>query len=77
MKLVRCNSENTDLNELIVFLDKDLNSRYGTLQAHYDKFNKIEAIETVVVAYIDDNPVGCGCFKKFDVGSVEIENIPH
>jgi putative acetyltransferase len=75
IKLLRCNSENHDFRDLIISLDDDLNSRYGILQAQYEKFNKIEAIETVVVAYRDEIPVGCGCFKKFDSCSVEIKRM--
>jgi len=75
IKLLRCNSENQDFRNLIISLDDDLNSRYGILQAQYDQFNKIESIETVVVAYLDSIPVGCGCFKKFDADSVEIKRM--
>jgi putative acetyltransferase len=75
IKLLRCNSENQDFRDLVSILDEDLNSRYGILQAQYEKFNKIESIETVVVAYQDEIPVGCGCFKKFDDRSVEIKRM--
>jgi putative acetyltransferase len=75
IKLLKCNSENQDFRNLVHFLDEDLNSRYGILQSQYEKFNKIEAIGTVVVAYLDEIPVGCGCFKKFDSNSVEIKRM--
>jgi len=75
MKLIRTSSDSPDFRELIVLLDKDLDSRYGVLQEHYNQFNKIEANNTVVVAYLEDIPVGCGCFKKFDNDSVEIKRM--
>jgi putative acetyltransferase len=75
IKLLRCNSDNKNFHDLVSLLNDDLNSRYGFLQAQYEKFNKIEAIETVVVAYQDTIPVGCGCFKKFDTDSVEIKRM--
>jgi GNAT superfamily N-acetyltransferase len=75
IELIKCNSENQNFNTLIAFLDEELNSRYGYLQAEYDKYNKIEAIETVVVAIDGENSVGCGCFKPFDAGSVEIKRM--
>jgi len=75
IKLLRCNSENRDFRNLVILLDEDLNSRYGNLQAQYEKFNRIESIDTVVVAYLDEIPVGCGCFKKFDTSSVEIKRM--
>jgi len=75
IKLLRCNSNNKEFRDLVILLDKDLNSMYGILQAQYEKFNKIESIETVVVAYQDKIPIGCGCFKKFDTSSVEIKRM--
>ena len=75
MKIVRTTSDNPDFRELIVLLDNDLDSRYGVLQEHYNQFNRIEANNTVVVAYLEDIPVGCGCFKKFDNDSVEIKRM--
>ncbi len=74
-KLLRCNSDNEDFRELIKLLDLDLDQRYGSLQKEYNAFNKIEFIETVVVAYNEATPIGCGCFKVFDDQSVEIKRI--
>lgn len=75
MKIIRRNSEDVDFRKLVVLLDEDLYSRNGILQAQYEPFNKIDAITTVVVAYLDDIPVGCGCFKKYDADSVEIKRM--
>lgn len=75
IKLIRCNSVNKDFRDLVILLDEDLNSRYGILQTQYEKFNKIESIDTVVVAYLDEVPIGCGCFKKFDRNSVDIKRM--
>jgi len=75
MKIVRTTSDSPDFRELVVLLDNDLDSRYGVLQEHYNQFNRIEANNTVVVAYLEDIPVGCGCFKKFDNDSVEIKRM--
>ena len=71
----RCNSKNPDFRSLIYGLDLELNSRYGQLQAEYNKYNKIESINTVVVAYIEGTPVGCGCYKKYDATTVEIKRM--
>jgi putative acetyltransferase len=71
----RTNSEDKDFHLLVDRLNKDLLDRYGELQVFYNQFNKIENIPTVVVAYIDGKPVGCGCFKKFDDSSVEIKRM--
>ncbi len=71
----RTNSGDKDFHSMVDRLNKDLLDRYGELQVFYDQFNKIENIPTVVVAYIDETPVGCGCFKRFDERSVEIKRM--
>jgi GNAT superfamily N-acetyltransferase len=71
----RNTSDNKDFQELVRQLDNELNKRYGILQAQYNKYNKIEALDTVVLAYIDNNPVACGCFKVFDKKTVEIKRM--
>jgi putative acetyltransferase len=73
--LKRTNSEDKDFHSLVEKLDKDLADRYGTLQTIYDRFNAIQNIPTVVIAFADDQPVGCGCFKRFDDGSVEVKRM--
>ena len=49
--------------------------RYGELQVFYNRYNKIENLPTVVVAYINGKPAGCGCFKNFDHESVEVKRM--
>ncbi|MBP1640343.1 MAG: family acetyltransferase [Bacteroidetes bacterium] len=68
-------STNPDFCKLIHELDKDLNSRYGDLQKQYNAFNRVEKIDTVVIARIDGQAVGCGCFKPFDHETVEIKRV--
>jgi GNAT superfamily N-acetyltransferase len=60
---------------LISELDKELRSRYQEKQAIYDQYNIIENNPNVVIAYREEMPVGCGCFKKFDDRSVEIKRM--
>lgn len=71
----RTNSNNKDFIGLFSELDKDLHSRYGEEQEEFDKFNKIENLETVVIAYKENKAVGCGCFKKFNTDSVEVKRM--
>ena len=73
--LQRTNSSNPDFRLLIPLLDKELADRYGELQAVYDQYNHIIDIDTVIIAYRDDTPVGCGCFKQIDEHSVEIKRM--
>ena len=75
IKLHRTTSDNVDFGSLIKELDKDLWSRYKDQQALYDQHNIIESNRNVIVAYKDSEAVGCGCFKKFSEGIVEIKRM--
>jgi enoyl-CoA hydratase/carnithine racemase len=67
--LQRTDSRNQDFRYLVRQLDLELKERYGALQNEYDKYNKIESLETVVIAIADGKAIGCGCFKQFDGAS--------
>ena len=71
----RTDSHNREFRSLIKQLDLDLKERYGALQNEYDKYNKIESLDTVVVAMTEGKAVGCGCFKQFDEQSVEVKRM--
>jgi putative acetyltransferase len=73
--LKKTNSLNPDFPKLIKLLDADLAERYGELQQTYNAFNVIPYIDTVVIAYRDEQAVGCACFKAFDNESVEIKRM--
>ncbi|MBN8571444.1 MAG: GNAT family N-acetyltransferase [Ignavibacteria bacterium] len=75
MKVIRTNSDNPDFHKLIEGLNKDLWSMNYSNQGEYDKHNIIENLRTVVVAYDNELPVGCGCFKRFDDTSAEIKRM--
>src|ERR1700712_3192084 len=73
--LKRTDSNDPDFLVLVGLLDKDLLDRYGDLQSTYDRYNHLLNLDTVLVAYRDDIPVGCGCFKKFDDDAVEVKRM--
>ena len=74
--LKRTNSSNPDFRHLITLLDVELNEHYGDLmQSTYDRYNHILDLDTVIVAYHNHIPVGCGCFKKYDDTSVELKRM--
>jgi len=73
--IIRTDSNDKDFHELVEKLNKDLDDRYGALQILYNRFNEIKNLATVVKAYDDEQPVGCGFFKKFDDESVEIKRM--
>ena len=71
----RTQSSDENFCSLVFQLDMDLNKRYNNAQSEYDKYNKIDLIETVIVAYSDNKAIGCGCFKQFDERIVEIKRM--
>jgi len=75
LEIVKTNSLDVDFHQLIVELDKDLTDRYGELQKQYDKHNKIDYINDVVLIYKDKVPVACGGFKEFDADTIELKRI--
>ncbi len=74
-KIVKTNSKNDDFINLIKLLDDDLARRYGELQKQYDKHNKVDYINDVVVVYKCEVPLACGAFKEHDKYSVELKRI--
>jgi putative acetyltransferase len=73
--IIHDNSENKDFQKLVNLLDDELNSRYGTFQVQYDKYNKINTLDSVVIGYLDDEAVGCGCFRILDKDTIEIKRM--
>jgi GNAT superfamily N-acetyltransferase len=73
--LKRTNSDNKDFQFLVERLNEYLLQQYGNLQDFYSQFNKIDNIPNVVIAYWNNEPAGCGCFKKFDNRSVEVKRM--
>lgn len=75
IELLKTNSKNADFIKLIQLLDKDLGERYGELQKQYDKHNKVDYINDVIVIYKNKVPAGCGAFKEYNNNSAEIKRI--
>ena len=75
IKFIRTTSEDADFRKMVNALDEDLNLRNGDIQRQYDQYNKIDRIKNAMVIYFDNNPVGCGCFKKFDDETVEMKRM--
>src|SRR5262245_3630545 len=63
------------LIELVQLLDADLYHRNGALQAQYNPYNSLATIDGVVIALLDGQPIGCGCFKRFDESTAEIKRM--
>jgi putative acetyltransferase len=72
--LKRTDSTHPDFNKLIGELDHDLTLRNGTEQAKFAKFNKVDKINQVIIAYQNSSPIGCGGFKNTE-GNAEIKRM--
>ena len=75
IKIIHTDSRNKDFIKLIKLLDDDLNGQYSELQKQYDKHNKVDYINDVVIIYDDEVPVACGGFKEHDSESVEMKRV--
>lgn len=73
--LVRTDAENDDLLSLVALLDEELKLRDGEDHYFFAQFNKLAGIIGAVVAYVDDEPVGCGAFKQFSESEAEIKRM--
>jgi GNAT superfamily N-acetyltransferase len=75
VNLKRTDSHDPDFQILIAELDVNLREIYDQLMDIYDEHNVIEELDTVVVAYVDDEPAGCGCFKHFNEDAAELKRM--
>ena len=73
--LHRTDSNDRDFQYLIVLMDNDLRQRYGQVQTIYDDLNQVGDIDTVLIAYNDQKPIGCGCFRKFSDNTIEVKRM--
>jgi hypothetical protein len=71
----RTTSTDKDFQWLIKQLDNELWNELQEDQAQYDQYNKVPDLNTVVVVYINDQPVASGCFKKYNTDMVEIKRM--
>ena len=75
IRIVKATSENLDFVNLIRALDESLWERYPELKSDYWGNNILELNPNVVILYIEDKAVGCGCFKKYDTNTIEIKRM--
>lgn len=75
VRIVKTTSENPDFVNLIATLDKSLWERYPELKSDYWGNNILEINPNVVILYLEDKAVACGCFKKYDKNTIEIKRM--
>jgi len=75
INIIRTDSGDPDLIKLVKLLDADLAERDGQEHPFYAQFNKIDSIKYAVVAYENEEPVGCGAIKEYEPGTMEIKRM--
>jgi GNAT superfamily N-acetyltransferase len=75
LSVIRDTSRNPDFIMLALLLDADLARRYGALQSTYERYNRIETLNSVVVAYLDRQPAACGAYRHCNDTTVEIKRM--
>jgi putative acetyltransferase len=75
VNLKRTTSNDPDFRKMVTLLDKELAIYNGELDATYAPHNVISGLNTIVVAYAEQEVIGCGCFKKFNEQSAEIKRM--
>lgn len=73
--IVRTNADNLDFINLIQALDIDIALRDGEEHTFYAQFNKTDAIKHVLVAYENNQPIGCGAYKMYQDAVAEIKRM--
>ena len=75
IRIIRTNAESEDFRKLVALLDEELAIRDGDEHAFYHQLNIAANLNHTLVAYYENQPIGCGAFKEFDLDSVEIKRM--
>jgi GNAT superfamily N-acetyltransferase len=75
LTIIRTNSNDQDFINLVKQLDAYLAVKDGRDHAFYDQYNKLDKIKHVVVAYDNNQPVGCGAIKEYDLNTMEVKRM--
>ncbi len=73
--ILRTDSNHKDFINLVEKLDAYLKVTDGEEHDFYNQFNNIDILKHTVIAYQNDQPLGCGAFKEFNKSSVEIKRM--
>ena len=74
-KIKRTTPDNPDFAQLVKELDAYLKVTDGAEHDFYHQFNGITSLQYVVVAYVNDQAVGCGALKEFNTDTLEIKRM--
>ena len=75
IRLIRTNSSHPDFIALVKMLDTELAIKDGDDHAFYNQFNNIDNLNHVIIAYKNEDAVGCGAIKPFDIKTMEVKRM--
>jgi len=75
IQFIKTDSNNQDFINLVKELDAYLKIVDGEDHDFYNQYNGLEDLKHVLVAYKNEEAIGCGTFKQFDDSSVEIKRM--
>ncbi len=75
LSITRCTGKDEPFRALIDALDEELNERYGAQMDFFGQYNHSSDVTTALVAWIDGERAGCGCFKPYSENTVEMKRI--
>ena len=75
LALKRTDSDNPVFQQLVALLDQDLAIRDGDDHAFYASFNGLTNIHHCVIAYLNEEAVGCGALRPYGSDGVEIKRM--
>ena len=74
--LFRTTPKHEHFKKLVAELDAELWIRYPAIQQNFAPHNKISESARVVIAYSEDQPAGCGCFRPMnEPGTIEVKRM--
>lgn len=71
----RVESDDPRFRKLVAELDAFLAAFDGPDHAMYSGFNKVDSVKGAVVAFLREEPVGCGAFRQFEGGLGEVKRM--
>lgn len=71
----RTDGNDEDFIALVRRLDQELSIIDGDQHSYYSQFNRIEGLNNVIVAYLDDKPSGCGAIKPAGDKTMEVKRM--
>ena len=75
VKITRTNSEDKDFLKLVEKLESYLVSLDSESHNACKEFNRLETINHVVTAHMNDEVIGCGAIREYNINTVEIKRM--